>query len=73
MFEGTPDDRDPKASVIWEAFKPDSEPRRTSRDLQVSTREAVLDALRKAYAARYGTAPAAGADGDAVEEGGTVY
>lgn len=73
VFEGTPDDRDPKASVIWEAFKPDSEPRRTSRDLQVSTREAVLDALRKAYAARYGTAPAAGADGDAVEEGGTVY
>ncbi len=58
VFEGTPADRDPKAAIIWEAFKPDSEPRRTSRDLQVSTREAVLEALRKAYAARYG-APAA--------------
>jgi penicillin-binding protein 1A len=72
VFEGTPADRDPKASVIWEAFKPDSEPRRTSRDLQVSTREAVLDALRKAYAARYGVG-AAPSDGDAVEEQGTVY
>ena len=70
VFEGTADDRDPKASVIWEAFKPDSEPRRTSRDLQVSTRAAVLDALHKAYAARYG-APLAGADaGDSVDEQG---
>jgi penicillin-binding protein 1A len=73
VFEGTPDDRDPKAAVIWEAFKPDSEPRRTNRDLQVSTREAVLDALRKAYAAKYG-APAAGTgEDDAVQELGTVY
>jgi len=72
VFEGTPDDRDPKAAVIWEAFKPDSEPRRTSRDLQVSTREAVLEALRKAYAARYGAA-AAGTEGDGVEEQGAVY
>ena len=72
VFEGTPDDRDPKAAVIWEAFKPDSEPRRTSRDLQVSTREAVLDALRKAHAARYGAA-AAGAADDTGEDQGTVY
>jgi penicillin-binding protein 1A len=72
VFEGTPDDRDPKAAVIWEAFKPDSEPRRTSRDLQVSTREAVLEALRKAYAARYGAA-AAGTEGDGIEEQGAVY
>ncbi|WP_420382514.1 penicillin-binding protein 1A [Novosphingobium sp.] len=74
VFEGTPDDRDPKAGIIWEAFKPDSEPRRTSRDLQVSTREAVLDALRKAYAAKYG-AIAAPAESDAVpvEDDGTVY
>ncbi len=63
VFEGTPDDHDPKAAVIWEAFKPDSEPRRTSRDLQVSTREAVLDAVRRAYAARYGTPAVAGSGG----------
>ena len=74
VFEGTPDDRDPKASVIWEAFKPDSEPRRTSRDLQVSTREAVLEAVRQAYDARYGASAASSATtGDAVEEQGTVY
>jgi len=73
VFEGTPDDRDPKAAIIWEAFKPDSEPRRTGRDLQVSTRQAVLDALRKAYDARYGAA-AAGAEGaDAGDEQGGVY
>jgi len=74
VFEGTPDDRDPKASVIWEAFKPDSEPRRTSRDLQVSTRQAVLEAVRRAYDARYGaTAADSATAGDAVEEQGTVY
>jgi len=64
VFDGTPDDRDPQAAVIWEAFKPDSEPRRTGRDLQVSTRQAVLDALHKAYDARYGVvAPPADAGG----------
>jgi penicillin-binding protein 1A len=74
VFEGTPDDRDPKAAVIWEAFKPDSEPRRTSRDLQVSTREAVLEALHRAYDARYGASAAANAaTGSGVEEQGTVY
>ncbi|EGD58937.1 peptidoglycan glycosyltransferase [Novosphingobium nitrogenifigens DSM 19370] len=73
VFEGTPADREPKAGIIWEAFKPDSEPRRTSRDLQISTREAVLDALRKARAARYGGAAAVEdttGEGDVVEDGG---
>jgi penicillin-binding protein 1A len=73
VFEGTPDDRDPKAGIIWEAFKPDSEPRRTSRDLQISTREAVLDALRKAYAAKYGATAAASSETVPVEDDGTVY
>ena len=71
VFEGTPADRDPKAAIIWEAFKPDSEPRRTSRDLQVSTREAVLEALRKAYAARYG-APAAEPDAGEGDDAGVT-
>lgn len=76
VFEGTPADHDPKAGIIWEAFKPDSELRRTSRDLQISTRQAVLDALRKARAARYGTptgGEAHGSDGDFVEEQGGIY
>jgi penicillin-binding protein 1A len=29
VYGGTPDDTDIKASIIWEAFKPESEPRRT--------------------------------------------
>lgn len=70
VFEGQPADREAKAAVIWEAFKPDSEPRRTGRDLQVSTREAVLDAIRAAYAAKYGAPVGAdsGTEGDLVEE-----
>ena len=31
VYGGTPDDSDIKASIIWEAFKPESEPRRTGR------------------------------------------
>ena len=73
VFEGTPDDRDPKAGIIWEAFKPDSEPRRTGRDLQISTRQAVLDALRKAYAAKYGAIAPPETDTAPVEDDGTVY
>ena len=28
VFGGWPDDKDPKSAIIWEAFKPESEPRR---------------------------------------------
>ena len=31
VYGGTPDDTDIKAAIIWEAFKPESEPRRTGR------------------------------------------
>ena len=31
VYGGTPDDADIKAAIIWEAFKPESEPRRTGR------------------------------------------
>ena len=31
VYGGTPDDTDIKAGIIWEAFKPESEPRRTGR------------------------------------------
>jgi len=31
VFGGWPSDADPKAAVIWEAFKPESEPRRAAR------------------------------------------
>lgn len=52
VFAGTPENDVAKASIIWEAFKPDTEPKRTAREGEVSAKEAVLDALRKARAAR---------------------
>ncbi len=30
IFDGWPDDNDPKSPIIWEAFKPESEPRRAA-------------------------------------------
>lgn len=76
VFGGTPQDDVAKASVIWEAFKPDTEPRRTVHDEDVSVREAVLDAIRKARIARFGPGAVAepdGGEGDFVEEQGGVY
>lgn len=75
VFEGTPADQEAKASVIWEAFKPDTEPRRTVRAEELSVKEAVLDALRKARAARGGqnAAPQESGEGDFVEEQGGIY
>ena len=52
VFGGTPDNDVAKASIIWEAFKPDTEPKRTAREGEVSAKQAVIDALRRARAAR---------------------
>jgi penicillin-binding protein 1A len=47
VFDAWPSD-DPDASVIWEAFKPDTEPRRASRQDQTnSLRELILAQLRR--------------------------
>ncbi|WP_408589975.1 penicillin-binding protein 1A [Novosphingobium sp.] len=75
VFEGTPADQEAKAGVIWEAFKPDTEPRRTVRAEELSVKEAVMNALRKARAARGGQgAPSdQGGEGDFVEEQGGIY
>ncbi|HWK40868.1 MAG TPA: transglycosylase domain-containing protein [Croceibacterium sp.] len=67
---------DPLASVIWEAFKPDSEPRRTARTTESDRlRNLILTQLRRD---RDGAARGAGADGgnapaDFVEESGGIY
>ncbi len=52
VFGGTPENDVAKASIIWEAFKPDTEPKRTAQQGEVTAKQAVLDALRKARAAR---------------------
>jgi penicillin-binding protein 1A len=81
VFAGWPND-DPKAAVIWEAFKPDSEPPREKRSDRVDQlREMILAQLRRAErsAAAAAAAGAAGATGDTmpqdnfVEEQGGLY
>ncbi|OYW47381.1 MAG: penicillin-binding protein [Novosphingobium sp. 12-63-9] len=77
VFGGVPANDEAKASVIWEAFKPDTEPRRTVQAGQLTTKEAVLEALRKARAARAGPAApvdeGGGEETDFVEEQGGIY
>jgi penicillin-binding protein 1A len=48
VYDAWPTD-DPKAAVIWEAFKPDSEPPIATRQNQIAARrEEILDLLRRA-------------------------
>ena len=52
LFAGNPTD-DPKSSIIWEAFKADTEARRTTRrDELAAQRDQLLAAIRR------GSAPA---------------
>jgi penicillin-binding protein 1A len=67
VFGAWPTD-EPKAAVIWEAFKPESEPRRSiRRELPVAT--AVRKAPPKARAARR----ASSADSDFLQNQGGIY
>ncbi|WP_425594356.1 penicillin-binding protein 1A [Qipengyuania gelatinilytica] len=48
VFDGEPSD-DPKAAVIWEAFKPDTEPSRSTRSDQLAAeRSEILELIRRA-------------------------
>ena len=48
VFSGAPSE-DPKAAVIWEAFKPDTEPPRSTRTDELAARRSeVLDLIRRA-------------------------
>jgi len=81
VFGGSPQDDVRRASIIWEAFKPNSEPTRTFRGNAFRSedrnlKDAVLEALRKARAAKSGEE--AGEDlpveeGDFVEDKGGIY
>ena len=77
VFDGWPEDG-PQAAVIWEAFKPDTEPRRSRRQGQADQlRELVLAQLRRGNgngAAARNPADAEGAQQtDFVEESGGIY
>lgn len=47
VFEGTPSD-EPTATIIWEAFKPDTEPPRATRsDAIAAKRNEILELIRR--------------------------
>ncbi|WP_225207265.1 penicillin-binding protein 1A [Novosphingobium huizhouense] len=76
VFAGVPQDDVRKASVIWEAFKPDTEPRRTVRAEELTAKEAVIEAIKRARAARGLPVPddaAPAEEGDFLEEQGGIY
>ena len=50
VFGAWPTD-EPKAAVIWEAFKPESEPRRSIRREQIADRSALIEAAERAQRA----------------------
>ncbi len=57
VFDADPGS-DPKSSVIWEAFKADTEPRRTTRQDEVAAqREALIAAIRKGSQPKARAAP----------------
>ncbi len=59
VFSGTASD-DPQAEVIWEAFKPETQPQRDTRQVQTtSKRQELLDAIERGYAALNGQVPGA--------------
>ena len=59
---------DPKAAVIWEAFKPETEPRRSIRRDQIAAREAAAAPTRRRAAAVND-----GADSDFLQREGGIY
>ncbi len=76
VFAGAPSD-DPKASVIWEAFKPDSEPPRATRQDEIETRrKQILDLIRRGTRAQTNAKRSASSpekQADFVEEQGGLY
>ncbi|MGC1271160.1 MAG: transglycosylase domain-containing protein [Croceibacterium sp.] len=76
VFDAWPTD-DPKAGVIWEAFKPDTEPKRERRtDESDQLRELILAHLRRSERSRSATPDATrqvAPEDDFVEEQGGVY
>jgi len=75
VFDGYPSD-DPLSAIIWEAFKPDTEPERfTRQDAVAARRDEILELIRTG---RLGAVPRAqenafGQPSDFVEEQGGIY
>lgn len=76
VFAGAASD-DPKASVIWEAFKPDTEPPRSTRQDEIETKRKEIMALIRRGGKAAAVAPKKAApvekQADFVEEQGGLY
>jgi penicillin-binding protein 1A len=66
VFGTWPSTSDPKAAVIWEAFKPETEPRRSIRREQIAEREAATAPVRQAAVRRE-------EDSDFLQREGGIY
>ncbi len=75
VFGGTPGD-DPKAGIIWEAFKADTEPRRSAKaDDFLARRDEIIASIKRSrhVAEQQRAAAKASEQRDFVEEQGGVY
>ncbi len=73
VFGSWPGD-EPTAAVIWEAFKPDTEPRRTQRQDEIDAlRELILAQLRRRERGPADTGGQSDEPGDFAEEQGGIY
>ncbi|SMF69284.1 penicillin-binding protein 1A [Allosphingosinicella indica] len=71
VFGAWPSGNDAKAAVIWEAFKPESEPRRTIRQDQVADADLLARAIAQARAKR--AAATDRRDSDFLQREGGIY
>ena len=71
VFGAWPNGEEARAAVIWEAFKPETEPRRTASRYDVVTREELIERLRLAAASR--NRPAQRQDSDFLQREGGIY
>ncbi len=76
VFDAWPTD-DPKAAVIWEAFKPDTEPPRATRQDEIAAkRNEILEMIRRGRQAATSATTSSKKEerpGDFVEEQGGIY
>ena len=76
VFDAWPTN-DPKAAVIWEAFKPDTEPPRATRQDEIAAkRNEILEMIRRGRQAAASTTTTRRSEerpGDFVEEQGGIY
>ncbi|MFL0356481.1 penicillin-binding protein 1A [Erythrobacter sp. GH1-10] len=74
VFDGWPTD-DPKAAVIWEAFKPDTEPSRSTRQDEIAAkRDEILELIRAGREGRLGMGEGnTNQPSNFVEEQGGIY